>query len=224
MAIGFQKGFLHVGRIAGAPVRLHWSIPIGALVLGRFRFVPWFWVSFLALVLVHEAGHAAMVRAARARVVSIDAHGAGGVCHWEGNVSPIWRSLIAWGGVLAQALLLAGAYAYLFAFGPPQTAMGAGLADALTDGNLWLMAVNLIPIPGFDGAEAWPLFPALVRRRRARRAQKRELSRAVGRARAQLAAQDEIVKQLEQVESAPNPEVDELVERLFEKTTRNPKK
>jgi hypothetical protein len=165
-----------------------------------------------------------MVRAARARVVSIDAHGAGGVCHWEGRVSDIWRALIAWGGVLAQALLLVGAYVYLFAFGPPQTAMGAGLTDALTDGNLWLMAVNLIPIPGFDGSEAWPLFPALVRRWRARKAQKREQSRAMDRARAQLAAQDAIVKELEQVESAPNPEVDEMVERLFEKTTRNPKK
>jgi hypothetical protein len=220
MAIGFQNGYLHVGRLAGAPIRLHWSIPIGALVLGRFRFVPWFWVSFLVLVLVHEAGHALMVRAARARVVSIDAHGAGGVCHWEGSVSDIWRALIAWGGVVAQAVLLVGAYVCLAAFGPPHTEMSAGMADAFTDGNLWLMAVNLIPIPGFDGATAWPLFPALLRRWRARRAKKREQARAMARARAQLAAQDEIAKQVENVESAPNPEVDEMVERLFEKTTR----
>ena len=36
--------------------------------------------------------------------------------------------------------------------------------------NLWLMAINLVPVPGFDGAEAWKLFgkeglPAWWRRR-----------------------------------------------------------
>ncbi|HVV86735.1 MAG TPA: hypothetical protein VHE35_26940 [Kofleriaceae bacterium] len=49
------------------------------------------------------------------------------------------------------------------------------LVGALTVGNVWLMAINLLPIPPLDGAEAWPLFPLLWRhvrdgRRRRRRA------------------------------------------------------
>lgn len=216
MAIRFEKGSLHVGQIAGAPVRLHWSIPIGAVVLGRFHFVPWFWASFLVLILVHEAGHAFMVRAAHGRVLAIDAHGAGGICHWEGRVSDVWRALIAWGGVLAQAVLLVGAYAALLVLGPPRTPMTAGLADAFTEGNLWLIAVNLIPIPGFDGAQAWPLFPALRRKWRARRTQKQDRRRVLEQARARVAAQAELEK-LVDLDDAPNPEVDEVVARLFEK-------
>ena len=66
MAISFEQGHLVLGRLRGAPVRVHWSAPIGAFVLGRLRYVPWFWLAFLVLVMVHELGHALMVRGARA--------------------------------------------------------------------------------------------------------------------------------------------------------------
>jgi Zn-dependent protease len=210
--VRFENGYLHIGEVLGAPVRLHWSIPIGAVVLGRFRFVPWFWAAFLVLVLIHELGHAIMVRAAKARVLSIDAHGAGGVCWWQGDVSDIWRALIAWGGVLAQAVVLACAYAWLVFVGYPTTSIGAGFADAFTNSNLWLIAINLIPIPGFDGAEAWRLFPAIVRWRRERRTGKHRAARSFAR----IAAKDELDR-LRQLEQQSSPEVDEVVRRLFEK-------
>jgi hypothetical protein len=222
MALAFEHGYLEVGRLRGAPIRLHWSIPIGAVVLGRFQFVPWFWASFLVLVLIHEAGHAAFVWGARARVVAIEAHGAGGLCHWDGEVSEIWRALIAWGGVFAQAVVLIAAYAVLFVAGQPTTAMGAGIERAFTEGNLWLIAVNLIPIPGFDGASAWPLFPALARRWRERRREKAKRRHAVERTRAQLAAHDEL-ERLDDLDAPPDPVADELLRRVFDKSVKRTK-
>ncbi|MEZ4248025.1 MAG: hypothetical protein R3B99_07280 [Polyangiales bacterium] len=35
----FSTGFWTIGRYRGIPIRLHWSIPLGAL-FGRFAFVP----------------------------------------------------------------------------------------------------------------------------------------------------------------------------------------
>jgi Zn-dependent protease len=215
MALALHRGYLHIGRVLGAPVRLHWSIPIGAFVLGRFRFVPWYWAAFLVLVLVHELGHAAMVWGARARVVAIEAHGAGGICHWSGEVSEVRRALIAWGGVLAQALLLGATYLTLYFLGPPESALGLEIVDAFTESNLWLIAVNLIPIPGFDGASAWPLLPALARWVRERRADKRRRRAKVERARAQVAKLDALD------DPEADPVADELLRRVFEKKTEH---
>jgi Zn-dependent protease len=222
MALAFEQGYLRVGRLRGAPVRLHWSIPIGAVVLGRFQFVPWFWASFLVLVLIHELGHAAFVWAAPARVVAIDAHGAGGLCQWEGEVSEIGRALIAWGGVVAQAVVLFVAYAVLFVVGPPTSAMGAGIGRAFTEGNLWLIAVNLIPIPGFDGASAWPLFPALARKWRERRQEERKRSQLRAKVVQKLAAHDEL-ERLDEVDAPPDPVADELLKRVFGKEPKRTK-
>ena len=107
-------GWLVLYRFRGGAVRLHFSIPLAAFVFGRFAFVPGFWLGFVVLVLGHELGHATMVRLVGARVGNIDVHGLGGSCSWYGSPSPIGRAWIAWGGVLAQAVMLLLAYAYIF--------------------------------------------------------------------------------------------------------------
>lgn len=165
-----ESGYFKIGRFGGAPVRLHWTTPIGAFAFCGFRFAPAAWAAFVFLILVHELGHALFVRRFGLRLLSVDVHGIGGVCHHDGTTTPIRRALIAWGGVLGQAVVLA-------------IALGAGLFlprmvspwvndvyATLTLTNLYIMAINLIPIPGFDGAETWKLFgkngiPAWWRRR-----------------------------------------------------------
>ena len=37
-----KSGYLHIGRFRGAPIRLHWTLPLGILAFTRFRF-PWQW-------------------------------------------------------------------------------------------------------------------------------------------------------------------------------------
>jgi Zn-dependent protease len=142
-------------------VWLHWSIPLGALLLGRFQLAPGFWLGFLALLLFHVLGHAAVVRGCRLRIAAVDVHGLGGGCRWDGIATPLQRSWIAWGGILGQALLLSGALVYRFTAGAPHSGWGGDLLEALILGNVWLMALNLLPLRPFDGADAWRLFPLI---------------------------------------------------------------
>src|SRR5262245_29244265 len=155
--MAFRGGYLTLGRWRGAPVRLHWTLPVAALVFGQGRIVPGFWLGFFLLVFIHELGHAFLVRRLHHQVVSIDVHALGGVCRWSGDPTAIDRARIAWGGVLAQAVAYAVARAALALAGPPETILAAQLAAAFTTTNLWLIAINLIPVPPLDGAEAWKL-------------------------------------------------------------------
>ena len=164
----FRTGYLTVARVRGIPIRLHWSIPIGAFVFGRFAFVPGFWLGFFLLVLLHELGHAVLVQRYRLHVEAVEVHGLGGVCRYSGYPSPIERSVIAWGGVLAQALLFGATLATVWLLGSPTSAFGHELVSAFTMTNLVLIGINLIPVPPLDGAEAWRVFSYLRARRQKR--------------------------------------------------------
>jgi stage IV sporulation protein FB len=161
-------GYLVLGRWGGAPVRVHWTLPLGALFFSQLRFVPGFWLGFFLLTLVHELGHAVVVRRQRCRVISIDVHGLGGACQWSGPATPIGRACIAWGGVMAQLVALGFTGVVLVVLGPPPTAFAAQLAGAMIGTNVFIILINLIPVPPLDGAEAWKL-PGLLWRRRRRR-------------------------------------------------------
>lgn len=102
-----RDGYLVIGRFAGAPIRVHWSMPIGAFILCGFAFAPGAWFGFLLLVLVHELGHALFARAFGCQIFSIDAHAMGGHCEIAGDhLTSKQCAVIAWGGVLAQLAVL----------------------------------------------------------------------------------------------------------------------
>jgi stage IV sporulation protein FB len=176
-----QNGYLRLGRIGGAPIRVHWSAPLVIVVLGfllnGFRFVPGAWLGILIVIVIHEIGHAVVVRAFGYHIWSVDIRGIGGVCKWENSATPIRRAIVAWGGVLGQAVLLAIAF-FSSLFLPRDTpGLVVELVSALIYSNLQIMVFNLLPIPGFDGVEAWKLFgrdglPAWWRKRAARKAKK----------------------------------------------------
>lgn len=152
----FRDGFLVLGRVWGAPIRIHWTMPIVAFAITGLSFVPGAWLGFLVLVLIHEIGHAVAARAFGAQVVSVNAHGFGGTCEWYGDVTARQRAIIAWGGVLAQAgLYVAARFAAIVV---PSWGFFGELMYTLTATNLILIVVNLLPIRPLDGAEAWKLF------------------------------------------------------------------
>ncbi|GEM_PF-943816 len=200
MPLDVKNGYLTLGRWGGAPVRTHWTLPIGAFIFGQARFVPGFWIGFFLVVFIHEIGHAVVVRRFRHQVISIDIHGLGGVCRWAGDPTRIQRATIAWGGVVAQAFALLIAVAAIWLFGPPLTDFGAQLAGAFIVGNAWLIGINLIPVPPLDGAEAWKL-PKLLRARRR--------SRAKGPSQGGVSSRTSIKRELAALdasERAPSPE------------------
>lgn len=163
-----ESGYWQIARVKGVPLRLHWTLAVGALVFSGFRIEPAFWLGFVLVVLVHEAGHAILVRVYGQHVLAIDITGFGGLTRWTGATTALQRSVIAWGGVLAQGVLLAATLGVLAVAGPPRSIASAELASVLTTTNLWIIGLNLLPLPPLDGALAWRLFPALAQRFRDR--------------------------------------------------------
>src|SRR4051812_26371574 len=100
------RGAITLARYRGAPIRIHWSVPVVALMAGGLHFAPGAWLGVLLVVLLHEMGHAFWARHFQMDVTEIVIHGLGGHCAYLGTPSPKQRAIVAWGGVLAQGLVL----------------------------------------------------------------------------------------------------------------------
>jgi Zn-dependent protease len=153
-----ENGYLTLGRFHGARVRVHWSTLLGMLVLTRFHIAPGAWLGFLVVVLVHELGHATLAHRLGMEVVALDVHGLGGQCTYAGLPTSKQQATIAWGGVLAQSALLVASLVVVSILGWPRGGQLGELCYALTWTNAGVIALNLLPIPPLDGADAWTLF------------------------------------------------------------------
>jgi hypothetical protein len=194
-----------VGRFRGAPVRLHLSLVLGLMMYSRGRWAPGAWVACVLITLLHELGHALLVARFRLTVVAIDVHALGGECSYRGEVTAWRRSVIAWGGVLAQALLLAATATALALGATPEAGFARELVTAFLWPNAFNIGLNLLPIEPLDGSRAWGLFPrawARWRRRRGRAATRRTGAATTPAARPPKPAQpltDETVRELAEV-------------------------
>jgi stage IV sporulation protein FB len=172
----FEGGYTTVGKVWRIPLRLHFSLVFGLLYVSGLRFDPGAWLGYFVLVLVHELGHALLVRAYRLRVFSIEMHALGGACRHEPARTRIAESVIAWGGVLGQLCLFALAMVVLRLW-PPSEPWLASFWAVMVGANLTIIAINLLPIAPLDGARAWQLPKLwLARRRGARPRPKKKLS------------------------------------------------
>jgi stage IV sporulation protein FB len=155
-------GYFRVGRLAGVDLRLHWSVPVGALVFGSLRFEPILWLAFLGVIIVHELGHGLLVKAVGYPVTGIDLTGFGGQCRFRGKADAVEHAIIAWGGVLAQAALLLCTLLVIAVFGHATSHAGSLVEHAFIEINLWIIGMNLLPFAPLDGARAWQLFRELA--------------------------------------------------------------
>jgi len=157
-------GYFRVGRLATVVLRLHWSLPVGALVFGSVHFEPIAWLAFLGVVSLHVLGHAALIKALGHELVGADLTGFGGHCRFRGSADPLEHNIIAWGGILAQSLLLLVTLLVTLVFGHPKSHAGGLVEHACVEANAWLIALNALPFAPLDGARAWRLFPELEAR------------------------------------------------------------
>jgi hypothetical protein len=168
----FRSGYVQVGSFRGAPIRLHWTVPILCVLVGGTRLAPGAWLAAFLVVLGHELGHAALAKRYKQDVIEVMVHALGGHCMYAGEQSPWQRSVIASGGVLAQLGMFLVASAWLAISPPVQSQF---LMDALfvfTQINVSIALFNLVPIPPLDGAEIWKLPGLYLARRRRRRGMK----------------------------------------------------
>jgi hypothetical protein len=128
------------------------------LLFSRGRFDPGLLIGILLVILIHEIGHAVLVKARGLQTIEIRIHGLGGECRWAGMPTALDRSIIAWGGVLFQGLLLIATLVALQLAPPLSGPFLPGLVEAFIYTNAFMALLNLLPIPMLDGYEAWRIF------------------------------------------------------------------
>lgn len=162
---------LTVAHWRQAPIRLHLSILMVAAanaVLGGYDKAVLHTLGLVTIIVFHEMGHALVARKQRLTVLAIDVHGYGGTCSLAGNLSE-WQSIVvAWGGVLGQALLLVVPdLANLFKLGSHHP-FWRHYTEEFIGPNVALILFNLLPIRGLDGLTAWRIVPFTWSRLRAK--------------------------------------------------------
>jgi Zn-dependent protease len=125
-------------------------------------------ISLIALILLHEFGHAAVAHHFGYRVQSIWFSLFHGRCVFDAPTDEWERCLIAWGGVVAQ-LLVAIPLLALDSFVHPSPRILGPVVLILGYWSLVLIILNLIPSGSLDGATAWRIIPLLRRRVKAGR-------------------------------------------------------
>jgi Zn-dependent protease len=175
------SGSFACGRVFGVSLFVHFTVPmfaVAAIALQSWDLPAALGCAsgILAIVLVHERGHAALVRAFGQRVTAITLYGWGGECAFTaGTLTRLHQTAIAWGGVVAQLVAAAIALSLARLNCLPARGYFGTFAAMLIVPNLCVAAINLIPRAPLDGADAWRLPKELVRAVRVERAAHRAL-------------------------------------------------
>ncbi len=172
-----MRGSLTIGRLAGVPIRVHWSFSLliafvliedgGAPRSVLLGYLAWI-VALFACVTLHELSHCAVARRRGLVVRDIVLLPIGGVSQIEGipGSTPRTERDVAIAGPLAS-LGLAGAFALAAAatgahLWPPTLFAGSWL-PRLTWLNVVLAAFNLIPALPMDGGRVFRSMLAMRR-------------------------------------------------------------
>lgn len=164
-------------RVRGTYVYVHWTVFLiaGIMILAAIR-RPWVTlaggVSWLGLILIHECGHMFAAQRKGCAVPAIDLYPIHGRCHFDQPWSRFDHCVIAWGGVLAQAVVAAPTVLALLLFGYSRFEPVNAVMVILGGYSLLVAAYNLLPIRHLDGAIAWGIIPEAIRRAKSRRKKK----------------------------------------------------
>jgi Zn-dependent protease len=161
----FRAGFWTVTRVAGVPLRVHWSCLVVLVLMAAARLGPFAWASWLGVILIHEIAHLGTARRFGAGVHAIDLWALGGLCWTDDVLSPVERSLMALAGPGINLALAAIGIAVLEVAGPTLGSLH-GPVSGLAGANLGVGLLNLLPFRPMDGREGLAL-PARWLRARA---------------------------------------------------------
>jgi len=159
--------------IRGVEVYVHWSVLVivAIMLVGVIR-RPLLTIvgglAYLSILLIHECGHMIAAQCRKYKVWSIELYPIVGLCHFEEPWSRLDRCAIAWGGVVAQAVIGIPLVAWVVVFGYTRFEPINAVLALLGFYSLGVAAFNLIPAAPLDGATAWGLIPAWLAHRRER--------------------------------------------------------
>lgn len=168
------RSLFEIMRIKGVPVYAHWSVLlVGAYLLLRAIDQPResavVWVCYFGVILIHECGHLILAHRKGCEVHSIQLYAVFGITIFDAPRSRRDLCEIAWGGVLAQAVIAVPIYVWVAIFGFPRNGLVSIAFAMLGFFSLFIAAVNLIPVAPLDGKNAWFLFYILYDNARFRR-------------------------------------------------------
>ena len=161
---------------ARAPVSVNLTLLLVVfplMFLTRGVFIGLF-ASFLLAILVvfHELGHAWVCRRLNIEVLEINVGFPFGYCAYDtSNLDRYKDGLVAWGGVLAQGVLLVAAlltFRYLEGdFSAPsryrlEFPWVYAIWHTFIGVNIIIIICNLLPFPGLDGSRAWQVLPRML--------------------------------------------------------------
>jgi membrane-associated protease RseP (regulator of RpoE activity) len=158
-----------VVQIYGTDVFVHWSVfLIAALMLVGAKRRPLETVvglvCYLSVLFIHETGHLIAARRRGCEVFSMELYPIFGLVRYETPWSRFDHCVIAWGGVVAQAVVAIPIMVWIELRGFTHfDAANAALA-LLGPFSLLVAAFNLLPFGRLDGAVAWKLIPEFFRR------------------------------------------------------------
>jgi len=124
--------------------------------------------AYLGLLLIHECGHLIAAQRRGSHVLEIRLYAIHGKCIFQTPWSRFDHCVIAWGGVIAQAIIAVPLLLWLFFFGYTRFAAVNAILVILGGYSMCVAAFNLLPISGLDGSIAWGIIPEYLRRRRSR--------------------------------------------------------
>ena len=169
-----SDGYIRLRGVSVLGARLH--VHIFAIVVSVLLLVGWIRqpglglelvACYYGLILLHEAGHAAMARRLGYAAPDIYLGLIHGLCEVDHPDSLRDDALIAWGGVLAQLAVAVPLVALAQVDGITAQAAWAIPIGVFGYFSLWMAALNLVPAFGLDGTKAWRLLPILLADRRA---------------------------------------------------------
>jgi Zn-dependent protease len=168
--IRFQK-LTKVMQIRGVDTYVHWSVfAVVAFILAGVLAHPGLsllgLMCYFAVLLLHEAGHLIAAQRRGCLVLSIELYPVCGVTRFEMPWSPRDHCAIAWGGVIAQALVFIPLIGWILTHGYTRVD-GINMILAILGFFSFGVAIfNLLPLSPLDGAVAWRLLPEILAERR----------------------------------------------------------
>lgn len=163
-----DSGFWSIGKWRDVPVFFHWTILLW-IPWSLWQNMDFFWAAltfpaFVLLMCAHEFGHAIVAKLRHVEVEAIKLFVLHGQCEHEHPYYEEDDVFIAWGGVLAQLVLLVLAltakHLSILLF-PPVYYILAPLFYVFINANITIAVINLIPVEPLDGYRAWRAIPLL---------------------------------------------------------------
>jgi Zn-dependent protease len=173
----------HSLRMFGAAVYVHQHVLVAMALLLVLALKNWLLaitclISYVAIIVIHEVGHAVVARRLGYEVSAIRIGLLHGRCEYEHPNSAWDASLVSWGGILAQLLIAALVFAIAAALPGKLSDFFGPIVIFLGYINIVIAAMNLTPRAPFDGHLAWRIFPAMIDKFRGETVVRRAVRRA----------------------------------------------